>query len=372
MGLAELLEEHLPRTRLRVLLDTFPTLHIGVLGDFFLDAYFDCDPGLDEPSLETGKTCYQAIRLRRQPGAAGTVAANLVALGVGTVHAVGFCGDDGEGYELRRAMARIGLEQDGFFTCAERFTPTYGKPTYVEHRDGRIQVIQELERIDIKNRRRTPAALQDRLLKHLRASAARWDATIVLDQVGEADCGTVTTRVRRYVEHELAADPDRVVLADSRERIDRFRHVILKPNQREAAALHAGGRNRRRSGSGPDAAGGHTADDTADPLSLALSLSRRSRRPVFLTLGEAGMVAAHRDTAARIPAVQLASPLDPVGAGDTTSAATVAALAAGATVIQAGLLAVLAASVTVQQLGTTGTATPAQILRRHKEVTDDQ
>jgi bifunctional ADP-heptose synthase (sugar kinase/adenylyltransferase) len=83
MKLATLLDEHLPRTRLRELLDRFPDLRVGVMGDFFLDAYYDCAPELNELSLETGRNCYQVVRTRRQAGAAGTVAANLVALGVG-------------------------------------------------------------------------------------------------------------------------------------------------------------------------------------------------------------------------------------------------------------------------------------------------
>ena len=45
------------------------------------------------------------VKVRPQPGAAGTIVNNLVALGIGEIHAVGFCGDDGEGYELRRALA---------------------------------------------------------------------------------------------------------------------------------------------------------------------------------------------------------------------------------------------------------------------------
>ena len=35
-------------TRLRTLLAAFLPLRIGVIGDFFLDAYYDCDPALDE------------------------------------------------------------------------------------------------------------------------------------------------------------------------------------------------------------------------------------------------------------------------------------------------------------------------------------
>ncbi len=401
MDLAGLLHEHLPRARLRALLDTFSALNIGVIGDFFLDAYYECDPALDEPSLETGRTCYQAVRLRRQPGAAGTVAANLAGLGVGRIEAVGFCGDDGEGYELRRSMEALGLRLDGFCTCPERFTPTYCKPVYVERRGNGMHVRQELERIDIRNRRRTPAWLQQQLISHVQDQAHGWNGSIVMDQVSEAGCGTVTPRLRDYICTDLVAAPGLTVLVDSRERIHRFRRVIIKPNAREAAALRmprggalqrsptaqralnssagTAGRNAAPAAHGarsqrthPGLAGPNELADPmelADPVELALLLTRRSGRPVFLTLGPAGLVAAHQETAVRIPAVPLAPPLDPVGAGDTTSAAATVALAAGATVVQAGLIAVLAASITVQQLGTTGTATPAQIMRRHQEVT---
>ncbi len=104
---------NLSPTRLRALVETFPTLRIGVVGDFFLDSYRECDPVLDEKSLETGKTCYQVIGYRRQPGAAGNVAANLRALGVGAVEAVGYCGDDGEGYVVAAGHASARPRLDG-------------------------------------------------------------------------------------------------------------------------------------------------------------------------------------------------------------------------------------------------------------------
>src|SRR3954469_25110050 len=86
-----------------------PKLTIGVLGDLFLDRYLDLDAALTEPSLETGLDAYQVVRVRSLPGAAGTVINNLVALGVGRVLPVAVVGDDGEGYELRQALARLGV-----------------------------------------------------------------------------------------------------------------------------------------------------------------------------------------------------------------------------------------------------------------------
>ena len=339
-------------TRLRTLLAAFPSLRIGVVGDFFLDAYYDCDPRLDEMSLETGRTCYQVVGHRRQAGAAGTVAANLRALGVGNVAAVGYCGDDGEGFELRRAMRGLGLELTDFLTVADRLTPTYGKPCYIDGARRGRPVVKELERLDSKNRHPTPPGLQDELIDRIRAGLDRWDAIVLLDQVTEANCGVLTTRVRREVAASLADRERPFALADSRERIGQFRNAMLKPNQREAfAACRDKGR-----------------------LSLvaaqhhAMALHRRAHRPVFLTLGARGMLIADAGTTVRVPGINVAGPLDIVGAGDACSAAIIAALAAGARTVEAAILATLAASITVQQLGTTGTATPAQIRRRLREV----
>lgn len=343
----------LSATRLRKLLKAYGGLTIGVVGDFFLDAYYDCDPQLNETSLETDRDCYQVVRTRRQAGAAGTVATNLVALGVGAVEAIGYCGDDGEGYELRRAMSGMGLNMAGFLTADDRFTPTYGKPTFARRSGRGWAVVEELERLDIKNRRPTPKALQNKLIEHIGSRLPKWDGVLIVDQVGEANCGVVTTRVRRFLMRLAREHGDTVFLADSRARIGSFRHVIIKPNQQEAAtALGA-----RRAGSGSSLEG------------QARQLAQATGRPVFVTLSERGMLVASGTDVEQVAGVSVSGPVDPVGAGDTTSAVIVASLAAGATPVEAAAVANLAASLTVQQIGTTGTASPQEIRQRHREVT---
>src|SRR5258707_5424854 len=95
--------------RLELILGRIPGLNIGVLGDLFLDRYLDLDDALTEPSIETGLDAYQVVNIRSQPGAAGTVINNLVALGVNRIVPISVIGDDGEGYELRRALDRLGV-----------------------------------------------------------------------------------------------------------------------------------------------------------------------------------------------------------------------------------------------------------------------
>src|SRR5437763_14336502 len=99
----------LTAARIDEILARLPSLTIDVVGDLFLDRYLDIDAALTEPSVETGLDAYQVVNVRAQPGAAGTVINNLATLGVKNVVPVSVIGDDGEGYELRRALDRLGV-----------------------------------------------------------------------------------------------------------------------------------------------------------------------------------------------------------------------------------------------------------------------
>ena len=69
-----------------------------------------------------------------------------------------------------------------------------------------------------------------------------------------------------------------------------------------------------------------------------------------------------------LPGYPVRGPVDPVGAGDSTSAGIACAAAAGLAPAEAAAFGNLVASVTVRQLGTTGTATPDQVRQRWAEV----
>ncbi len=326
-----------------------PGLTIGVVGDLFLDRYLDLDAALTEPSLETGLGAYQVIRVRACPGASGTVMNNLVALGVGRVCPVAVIGDDGEGYELRQALAALAaVDPAGIVVTADRRTPTYTKPLL--HEPGSAP--RELNRLDVKNRRPLPREHEDRVLEALESLWPRADALVVLDQVSEPDCGVVTGRVRRRLAEWAARDPDRFVLADSRERIGLFRATSLKPNRKECLQAAFG--------------------TDAEPERLAEAVGRlaaQAGRPVFCTAGEQGiLVAAGPGEPAWVRGYPVAGPIDVVGAGDSTSAAIVCAVASGAGPTAAAAFGNLVASITIQQIGTTGTASPAQVRQRWRAV----
>jgi len=66
--------------RFRTLAAAHTKLRIAVVGDFCLDRYLEIDPDRAETSIETGLPVHNVIRVRAQPGGAGTILNNLVAL----------------------------------------------------------------------------------------------------------------------------------------------------------------------------------------------------------------------------------------------------------------------------------------------------
>ena len=71
--------------RFRSITSGYAALRIAIVGDFCLDRYLDIDPARCETSIETGLPVHNVVRVRAQPGGAGTILNNLVALGVGRI-----------------------------------------------------------------------------------------------------------------------------------------------------------------------------------------------------------------------------------------------------------------------------------------------
>ena len=93
---------------------------------------------------------------------------------------------------------------------------------------------------------------------------------------------------------------------------------------------------------------------------LIPQLRQQNNAPVFVTCGERGILVSD-PAVTLVPGVRVTGPIDPTGAGDSASAGAVMSLCSGATAAEAALVANLVASITVQQLGTTGSATPEQV-----------
>lgn len=328
--------------RLKAITGRYPGLRVAVVGDFFLDRYLHIDPAKSEISIETGLPVHNVVEVRAQPGAAGTILNNLVALGVGEIHAVGYCGDDGEGYELRRALqAKPGVRLEHFSVAPARRTPVYCKPLVIAPGEPP----RELNRFDSKNWAPTPLDLQRDLIARIVTLAKRVDAILLMDQVDLPETGVVTRAVSEAVRNVLASRDGLIVLADSRRGFGDFPPLPFKMNAAELARML------------DEPAAGREAI-----ASRAAALAGRHGHPVYVTMAEGGIVGAlpGRDPE-HVPAHPVRGTIDVVGAGDAVTANLGAALAAGASIREAMSIAMTAASLVIHQLGTTGSASPSQI-----------
>ena len=332
------------KERLLELMDRFGDLRIAVVGDLFLDRWYDVDRRLDEPSLETGLTAYQVVAKRPAAGAAGTVMNNLAALGVGKIYAIVLLGDDGDGYDSIKAMKRRGIDTSLVVSSEEVWTPTYNKTTFVA--EGMPP--EETNRLDVKNRKITPDHLQDQLIANVRKIAGEVDAIVLLDQLMEENCGVVTDRMLAAIDEIAAEYPDLLIYGDSRGFIHKFRNMIIKCNNHEALGLVS----VQDSGEFEQS----IVEDAMDQIRA------RTGRPVFISCNKFGVMAQWEGKKHLVPAVRHNCEIDVCGAGDACSAGIISALAAGGTHVEAAEMGNLSSGVTVRMLGETGAAERTKVL----------
>jgi len=324
--------------RLNEILARCDSLKVLVVGDVALDRYLEIDPSIEETSLETGLAVHNVVNVRPQAGAGGNVLACAAALAPARLAVVGFCGDDGEGYELRRCLERMGVDLRGFIIAPDRMTFTYTKPL-VTHP---AKAPQELSRLDIRTRTATGGELEKTIIERLCTSAAEADVIIAMDQMPEPSTGALTAGVRDALAKLARDNGQKVFIADSRFRIGDFADVRIKVNRSELL---------KHFGAGAD----------ADVESLALRWAQQIGSDVFVTLGADGILAAWAGGVERIEGIPAEGPADIVGAGDSVLAGIALALGAGASVAEAAQIGNLAGSIVVRKIGTTGSATRAEL-----------
>jgi bifunctional ADP-heptose synthase (sugar kinase/adenylyltransferase) len=341
--------------RLESVLRTLPRLTIGLVGDLFLDRYLECVPASHELSIETGLEAYQIQRVRNAAGALGTVLNNLAALGVGLLVPVTAIGDDGHGYDLLKEVRKLPVETAHILCLPDRLTPTYTKPMRAV--GNALPGVppaawQELNRLDVRTRTALSAFATAEICRRLEQVFRSSDGLIVLDQLVDEDCGVVNTAVRDTLAQLTRDFPQKLLYVDSRRFLGRFNCGALKGNRSEVLT----------------ACGESDTGDAAVTRSLA-RLAQKTGRPAFCTVGERGiLVARPGQEPVLVAGSPVSGPIDIVGAGDAATSGIVSALLCGANELEAAALGNLVASITVQQLGTTGTASPEQVRQRWREV----
>lgn len=309
------------------ILEKIRDLHIAVIGDICLDRWCLYDPAEAEASRETGLDRIAVVSTEVTAGAGGTVANNLAALGVAHVEVIGVAGDDGYGYELHQALSNAGISTDSIIVSERNPTFTYTKVMNIDTQ------VEDRPRLDFIWSAPLDRSTESRLIDRLRGTTA--DAIIVSDQAEHRAGGVITAAIRTEL-----SKPGRLIVADSRNHVEHFRNVILKPNEDEARAACA-----RLGG-----------------VDLA-ALRRHASAPVLaVTHGGKGVLLINDAGEEWVPARKVAKPVDICGAGDSFSAGFTAALAAGASSADAARFGNRVAAVTIMKKGT-GTATPKELLQ---------
>jgi bifunctional ADP-heptose synthase (sugar kinase/adenylyltransferase) len=349
------------------ILARFPALRALVVGDVCLDRWCRYHPGLAEPSRETGIPRIAVTATDVTPGAAGTVAANLAALGVGQVSVLGAIGDDAFGWELERSLAARSISTSLLIRSPLVSTFTYTK--LLNASTG----VEDLPRLDFINAAPLAPRLESQIVDSLRDNIRDFDVILVSDQAETSAGGVITARVRRALadlgglgtatvsighlgtatasdDHlgtatvrerqptdDATGDRSKVIWVDSRARCELFRNVILKVNRDEAdaACQRIGGDYR------------------------ALLDHTRSKLLVITHGADGALIVDHSDTWVRTQPIE--NPVDICGAGDSFSAGAAMALAVTGSPLEAAQFGNLVASLTIMQKGT-GTATPAELL----------
>jgi D-beta-D-heptose 7-phosphate kinase/D-beta-D-heptose 1-phosphate adenosyltransferase len=261
------------------------------------------------------------------------VAANVRSLGGGAVLA-GAVGDDAAGRRVREALLAAGIEPR--LAALGKGRPTTLKTRILAHS-------QQVVRADREDASDVPAGAEAALVDAVRAEVGSCGALVVSDY----QKGVVTASLLRRV-LPLARRRRVPVLVDPKVRHFRlYRGVtVVTPNQLEAE--QATGLRLQEPG-GLEAAGRRILS----LLGCRAALVTRGEHG--LSLFERGRPVLHVEAAAR-------EVFDVTGAGDTVIATMALALAGGATVPEAAVLANCAAGVVVGKVGT-AQASPEEVLR---------
>jgi rfaE bifunctional protein kinase chain/domain len=319
------------------ILAAIPKLSALVVGDICLDRWCTYDPSTSEASRETGIPRIGVVRTEVTAGAGGTVANNLAGLGCGRVAVLGAIGDDGFGLDLSRALAGRGID-DLCIRAGSMQTFTYTK--VINGETG----IEDRPRLDFINTTPLDHEVEQRLMERLRAAVPAFDVVIVSDQAETSRGGVVTPALRDLVGELARAHGEKIFFADSRARIQHFRHVIAKPNQQE----------------------GELACGTLFGRVDYAALRRYLEAPLLMvTHGGDGVLLIDDAGESWVRARQEPHPVDICGAGDSFSAGAALALAAGASPTDAAQFGNLVASITIMKKGT-GTASPEEVREKCK------
>lgn len=313
------------RNRLAGYVNAFSGLRITVIGDVMLDEYIWGDVRRISPEAPV-----PVLEVRRRscvPGGAANDAVNVRSLS-GGVRLGGLIGQDANADELRAALAFHRIDGTGLVRDSKRPTTTKTRLVAGHH---------QIARMDVEERQPIGADQVQTLLNWTKDSCVDSHAIILSDYakgVVSVEVAQSTIAMARGRQVPVVVDPK---AAD----FSRYRGAtIVTPNLAEAQQ-----------------ATGIPITSEGDVAAAGQRLMEIVDGAVLLTRGADGMALFQPDMEPIYIASSSRKVYDVTGAGDTVTAALALALAAGATLSDAALLANLAAGIVVGKPGTASITT---------------
>jgi rfaE bifunctional protein kinase chain/domain len=325
----------LTKQRATDILQSLRDRNIVVLGDVMLDEFVWGD--VTRISPEAPVPVVDVVRESVHLGGAANVLANLLSLGAkGSV--VGVVGNDSSGERLRTGLSEL-LKRGDDNLVLDSTRPSTTKTRIVAHS-------QLVVRADRESRAPVNPQIEDQIIGRLINLLEGADAFVVSDY----DKGVVTPRILRKT---LSFAYERLpVLIDPKLRnFDSYRPATLvTPNHHEALRMS------------------NTEDhsDTGSHQAARVIREKLGCDSVLITRGDRGMMLLENDGDPVFVKTAAREVYDVTGAGDTVIAALAAALAAGASMIEAAHIANHAAGIVVGKVGT-ATATAAELIATFSE-----
>ncbi len=318
--------------RLRDLVHNMPGRPIVVVADLVADRFITGTP--KRISREAPVLILRHESERLVPGGGANAIANIAALG-GRPIPLGVVGDDRNGAELVAALAALGVETAGIL-CR----PGYRTPTKTRILGGGKHAIkQQIVRFDIEDQ----LDLTPQELDHFSRLARDSEAEVAV--VSDYGYGAAAPEAQTMVRQSLASGA--TLLVDSRYRLGEFKGVDgATPNEEEAEVLF-----------------GRPLGESLSEVSSAGRQLKALLRTSFLliTRGSRGMTLVESDRAVHLPVHGTDQVADVTGAGDTVIGTFALALAAGATALEAAMLANYAGGLVVMKMGT-ATLSPDELI----------
>jgi rfaE bifunctional protein kinase chain/domain len=321
------------RDRILHLTGRMKTCRIAIVGDVMLDRYLI--GGSERISPEAPVPIVTIAERRSALGGAGNVAANVTAAGA-TALLVGAVGDDQEGDAVRHELAVARLDDKYIITIAGR--PTTSKTRVIARNQQVVRIDEEVDTL-------LEGAALERLAATALAALADADALLLQDYNKGA---LAPPLIKATIEFARKRGIPVVVDPKFRQFFEYAGATVFKPNRRELESALGASTDLQHRNALPDA------------------LERLNVDNLLLTLGAQGMVLVTKDrVVTHLPSIAR-EVYDVSGAGDTVTAWVGAALAAGASLLEAAHLANYAAGVEVTKAGAS-TVTPDEVLMVHDE-----